>query len=323
MTFFRIRTAHLLTGVAMAAAVALSLAVQAADAPLTRLNIAMVPVLDAAPFYYARSQGYYKDAGLDVGFSTNDAGAAAITGVINGTFDAAVTAWFPVAIAVSRGLKLKYVMSPNYVDRRPGHGDEAVITKPGSGINSYKDLEGKTVATNALTSLTVLGTKIVMKRTGADPDKVRFVALPFKSTVQAVAQGQADAAIVVTPFQTEAQEAGLKVFGDPAMEAFPLHAPIVTVVTSDATAQKKAAALAAFTAATFRAAKALNGNEPLQRELAQKVFGFPPAVAKKVPLPNFATGPMDLKALQGELDLAHEYGYLARPLKAADMVIGK
>ncbi|HEX7382463.1 MAG TPA: hypothetical protein VF265_09965 [Nevskiaceae bacterium] len=101
-------------------------------------------------------------------------------------------------------------------------------------------------------------------------------------------------------------------FGDPAMEAFPRHAPIVTVVTSDATAWKKRAALEAFTAATFRAAKALNGNVPLQRELAQKV-----------PLPNFATGPMNLEALQGELDLAHEYGYLARPLKATDMVVGK
>ncbi|HEX7382400.1 MAG TPA: ABC transporter substrate-binding protein [Nevskiaceae bacterium] len=293
----------------------------AADSAVTKLNIAMVPVLDAAPFLYAKAQGYYKDAGLEVTFSTNDAGAAVVTGVLNGTYNAAAAAWFPIAIAISKGAPLKYVMASAVDNPVGGYAEAGLVVKPDSGIKGYKDLEGKTVATNALTSLTTLDTKIMMKRAGADPDKVRFVALPFKSSVQAVVQGQVDAAVVVTPFTTEGVQAGLVNLGDPITEASPQYGAGLVLFTSDASAKKNAKALEAFTNATYRAAAELKASEKLTREVAHKIVGLSESVAQKVPLADFNTQPFNVEALQKQLDQAHEYGYLAHPLKAKDVIL--
>jgi NitT/TauT family transport system substrate-binding protein len=288
----------------------------------TKLNIAMVPVLDAEPFLYAQAKGYYKDAGLDVTFSTNDSGPAVVTGVLNGTYDAAAAAWFPVAIAISKGAKLKYVLTASYVAKGPGNGHSGVVVKPDSPIKGYKDLGGKTVATNALTSLTTLTTKMEMKAAGADPASVKFTALPFKTSLQAVAQGQVDAAVVVSPFQTEGELAGLKVVGDPILEAQPVDGAGLVLFTSETSAAKKAQALAAFTKATFRAGSELKASAELQRKVAQEVIGLPADVARKVPLPGIADEPINVGALQKQFDDAYAYGYLARPLKAQDTVLG-
>ncbi len=297
----------------------LATGVQAAEP--VKLNIAMVPVLDAEPFLYAQSRGYYKEAGLEVTFSTNDSGPAVVTGVLNGSYDAAAAAWFPVAIAISKGAKLKYVLTASTVGKGPGQGHSGIVVKPDSPIKGYMDLEGKTVATNALTSLTTLATAIEMKAAGADPAKVKFSALPFKTALQAVAQGQVDAAVVVSPFQTEGELAGLRLIGDPIRDAMPADGAGLVLFTSETSAAQKAAALAAFTQATLRAGGELKANPELQRRVAQDVIGLPADVARKVPLPGIANRPINADALQRQLDAAHAFGHLARPLKAADTLM--
>lgn len=287
---------------------------------LTSLKIATVPTLDAEPVLYAQSRGYYKDAGLDVHISTNDAGPAVVTGVINGTYDAAAAAWFPVAIAISKGAKLKYVTPITFIDHEGHHGVSGIVIKPDSSIKNYKDLAGKTVAVNALTSTLTLDVKTVVRRAGADPDTIKFVALPFKTGVQAVAQGQVDAAMVVSPFQTEGVIHGLKVLGDPTYDVNPQGTPSVMLFTSAASWSKHAKALKAFEEATFKAARELNADEALGRKLAGQLFGLPVAVSQRVPLPGFATGPMDPHIMQETLDHAHKYGYLARALRARDVL---
>jgi len=80
-------------------------------------------------------------------------------------------------------------------------------------------------------------------------------------------------------------------------------------------------AVAAFTKATFRAADELRASTELQRKVAQEVIGLSADVARKVPLPGIANQPINADALQKQLDAAHGYGYLARPLVARDTVI--
>jgi len=309
------------SAIAIVATLLAALTPAADAAEPTKLNIAMVPVLDAEPFLYAQAKGYYKDAGLDVTFSTNDSGPAVITGVVNGSYDAAAAAWFPVAIAISKGAKLKFVLTASTVGKGPGQGHSGLIVKPGSPIKNYKDLEGKTVATNALTSLTTLATGMQMKAAGADPAKVKYSALPFKTALQAVAQGQVDAAVVVSPFQTEGEQGGLQVVGDPIRDAMPADGAGLVLFTSEATAAQKNAALVAFSNATRRAADELKASVDLQRKVAQEVVGLPADVARKVPLPGFANLQINADALQKQLDAAHAFGHLARPLKAADTLV--
>lgn len=287
---------------------------------LTELNISMVPVLDAEPFLYAQEQGYYEEAGLDVNFETNDSGPAVVTGVVNGTYDAAAAAWFPISIAIAKGAELQLVTTASFVDKGAGHGHSGLVVAQDSPIESYADLEGATVATNALTSLTTLTTEIEMDKAGADPEAADFTALPFKASVQAVAQDQADAAVVVSPFQAEGKANGMTVLDDPILEAQPENGAGLVLFTSDLNAGEKKAAFESFNEATFRAAEELQADEDLQRQVAEDVVGLSADVAQEVPMPGFATDPINLNALQGQLDLADEYGYLEQPLTAEDIV---
>lgn len=293
----------------------------AATTGMTTLTIASVNVLDEMPVLYAQKQGYYTAAGLDVKLPTTDSGPAVITGVVNGTYDAAYAAWFPILIAISKGSPLTLVSAASVVKKGIGQGNSGLVVKDGSPITSYKDLVGKKVATNALTSLTTLSTQIRMTAEGADPSTVKFSSLPFKSAIQAVAQGQADAAVVVSPFQTEATLDGLKSIGDPINEAMPVGAPGLALFTSTKNATAKKAALQKFDAATLKASQELAANPALQRQIAQSVVGLGKEVAAMVPMPGFGTITIDLTGLQQQADLAQKYGYLGKPLTAKDIVV--
>src|SRR5699024_7929871 len=124
---------------------------------LSPFKVAMVSSLDTEPYYYALQEGYYEEAGLDVDFSTSDSGPALVTGVLNGTYDAASAAAFPVLIAIGKNTDLKIYPGASVV--APDSGNSGLIVSSDSAITGYEDLEGKTVATNALTSLTSLALK--------------------------------------------------------------------------------------------------------------------------------------------------------------------
>lgn len=305
-------------GITAIAALASMPAAQAAGA-LTPFKVAMVSSLDTMPYFYAVQQGYYKDAGLDVTLSTNDSGPAVVTGVLNGTYDAATAAAFPILIAIGKGAPLHILAQATVVNQNAGNS--GLVVRKDSTIKGYKDLEGKPVATNALTSLTVLATKIGVKAAGGDPASVKFLALPFKTSVQAVAQGQADAAVVITPFATEAELSGMKVIADPIGTEMPKGAPYGILFTSTKTSKDKQAQFQAFEKATLRAIEQLKADPQLQRKLAVSLVGLKPEVAKAVPLPDYATARIDIDAFQKYANDIAEYGYTAKPVDVSKVTL--
>ncbi|HEX7382402.1 MAG TPA: ABC transporter substrate-binding protein [Nevskiaceae bacterium] len=309
-------------GIGIMAASALaagSFAGAASAAPLTPMNIAMVTSMDTEPYMYAKQQGYYKDVGLDVTLSTTDSGPAIATGVINGTYDAAAAAAFPILIAISRGAPLRIM--PGVTTVGPGVGNSGLVVKADSPIKNYKDLVGKTVATNALTSLTTLATKLGVKQEGGNPDGIHFVSLPFKSSLQAVARGQAAAAVVISPFETEAEINGMKVISDPIGTMMPKGSPYNIMFTSVKNAKSKAKEFAAFHEATARAVKELKADPALQRKLAVSLMGMSKKVAEKTLLPAYDAGPINLPQFQKYADDIAEFGYTKAPVHVADVVI--
>lgn len=301
------------------AAIAFTQPAQAADGALAPFKVAMVSSIDTMPYFYAAQQGYYKDAGLDVTLSTNDSGPAVVTGVLNGTYDAATAAAFPILIAIGKGADLRVLAGAVVIT--PNTGNSSLVVRKDSAIKGYKDLEGKSVATNALTSLTVLATKIGVKAAGGDPSRVKFLALPFKTASQSVAQGQADAAVVINPFGTEAELAGMKVIADPIGTQMPKGAPYQILFTAAKTAKDKPAQFQAFEKATLRAIEKLKADPQLQRKLAVSLVGFGPEVAKAVALPDYTTARIDLGAFQKYADFVAEYGYTGKPVDVSKVTV--
>lgn len=288
------------------------------DGSLKPFKVAYVPSFDNAPYLYAQAHGYYKQAGLKVTLSPVDAGPAISAGVINGSYDAGSSALFPLLIAVSKGQPLKIFMTVDTIG--PGLGNSGLIVTADSPIKGYKDLDGKTVATNALTSLTTLATKIAVDKAGGDSKSIKFLSLPFNSSVQAAERGQADAAVVISPFQTQAVLDGMQQVADPIGEMMPKGSPYGVLFTSADTGKAKGAEMAAFRTATERAMKALGGDEALQRQLAQSEAGLSAAVAQKVELPHYTTT-IDHAATQQYADLVAQYGYTDKPVDVKSLIL--
>ncbi|GGN10094.1 ABC transporter substrate-binding protein [Halarchaeum nitratireducens] len=113
--------------------------------------------------------------------------------------------------AVPEGLS---VVGVDFWDAAPENYDVSVFAAPDSGITSISDLEGKTVAVNALGtgvhSVYVKG----LRSAGLSRDDVEFVEMGFPTYTSALNEGKIDAGIYPALFAVGARSEGFnRVFG--------------------------------------------------------------------------------------------------------------
>ena len=85
-----------------------------------------------------------------------------------------------------------------------------VLVKGDGPIKTPKDLEGKTIAGNALKGVCEIVIRAALSKLGVDNSKVKFVAIPFPAMRAALNAGQVDAICAPEPFMTQ----GLTLDGD-------------------------------------------------------------------------------------------------------------
>lgn len=140
-----------------------------------------------AYFYVAREKGYYKAEGFDVNFVRGQGSADAIKKVAAGiaTFGFADAG----SLVLARGNDGVPVKLVSVVYAKP---PQAIFAVRGGGINSPKDLEGKTVADTASSSVRLLFPAFA-KAAGIDATKVKWVIAEGSALPSLLANGRADA----------------------------------------------------------------------------------------------------------------------------------
>ena len=140
-----------------------------------------------AYFYVAREKGYYKAEGFDVNFVRGQGSADAIKKVAAGvaTFGFADAG----SLVLARGNDGVPVKLVSIVYARP---PQAIFAIKGSGIASPRDLEGKTVADTASSSVRLLFPAFA-KAAGIDATKVKWVVAEGSALPSLLANGRADA----------------------------------------------------------------------------------------------------------------------------------
>lgn len=164
-------------------------------------------LLCGVPYEVARTDGYFKNHGLDVQLVYTRGGNAAMQALIGGAVDYAATA-LDVALQA-------YVNVHADIRRFAVTGRLplfAVVTAPkaASQIQSIKDLEGKTVGVSALGNADHSLTIYLLKEAGGDPAKVQFATMGV-NLFEALRQGQIDAGVVQEPALTLLRRAGAHV----------------------------------------------------------------------------------------------------------------
>lgn len=178
-----------------------------AGADLKDIKISLMSVVDVAPVYAAMEQGYFEEQGLRVEIVPSTGGAAAIPGLIGGSFHFAYGNIVSNVLAVDKGLDLVAIAPTVGVPQEDGIN--GIVVKPDSNIQSGADLEGKSLAVNTRNNIVWLMARAWIRATGGDPDKVTYREVPFPQMQDAVHGGQVDAAFLHAPFYALAIESGL------------------------------------------------------------------------------------------------------------------
>ncbi|BDV31178.1 ABC transporter substrate-binding protein [Microbacterium terricola] len=157
----------------------------------TRLTLALEyfhPWPNAAGFYVAREQGWYRDAGIELEIRTVDPGIGdTLEHIVTGRADLGVFPTNRLLVRRELGQDLRAVAAINQ------RGLETVRTLQSSGIRSLADLEGRRIALNP-TPRGVAIVRELVARAGGDPDRVELVDAGARElTADDLAAGHADA----------------------------------------------------------------------------------------------------------------------------------
>ncbi|MGO1561571.1 ABC-type nitrate/sulfonate/bicarbonate transport systems periplasmic components-like protein [Actinomycetales bacterium JB111] len=175
---------------------------------LTPLSVALFPAADVAPVYLAIEQGFFEDEGLDVSVQMLDSGAAATAAVVSGDVNIGFSNPASVVIARSQNLPVTIVAPASAAGDTPEDAYSGVLVQADSDIEDITDLEGRTVAVNALGNILEITLRHALDDAGVDSSTVELVEIPFPEMPATLEAGHVDAIFEVEPFVTQTVQTG-------------------------------------------------------------------------------------------------------------------
>ncbi len=142
-------------------------------------------------FYWAQDKGYFKAENLDVTIDQGEGSAAAVSRVMSGTYQAGVGDMN----AIIQGASTRPGDAPVMVYMIYNRAPFALITKAGSSIKSFKDVEGKTLGSPAGGAAFKVFAALA-KKNGIDEKKVTWTNMAPNLQEQMLLRGQVDASAV-------------------------------------------------------------------------------------------------------------------------------
>jgi NitT/TauT family transport system substrate-binding protein len=184
----------------------------ASEGGRTRLTVRLLPIWDVAPVYLGIKKGFFADEELELDIELGQGGAETVAPVLDGTVQIGYSNTPSLFHAAVAGLPIEIVApAAGPPPEKQGNGENlegAVMVMRDSSIRSYADLEGKTVAVNALGSVADLTLQAALNDHGIDPGNVENLEVPFPDMQAALDAGHVDAAVMVSPWKTMAELSG-------------------------------------------------------------------------------------------------------------------
>jgi len=275
-----------------------------------------------AYYFVAQDRGYYKAADLDVDIVRGQGSADAVKQVAAGTAQLGFADAASVILArANDGVPVKIVAE---VYGRPPH---AVFTIEGSGITKPKDLEGRTIADSASSSLPKMFPAYA-KAAGIDATKVKWLFVTSDAIAATLALGRADAVTYYTISEAlllksiSPKKLTILKFSDVGMDFYSNG-----LIASDAIIQSKPDVVKRFVQATLRglkdsiedpeaAAKILN---KYQRQIEVDIGTAEMKVVASLVKPP--VGSVEKDQMQRTLDLVAASFDLKRPVNIDDVYV--
>ena len=275
-----------------------------------KVAVGVIPIVDVAPIYLGKQQGFFEDEGIDLSLETGQGGAAIVPGVASGQFQFGFSNITSLLIASSKGLPIEVVAAGNSSTGKVGADFGAVVVPAGSSIKKPSDLVDKTVAVNTLNNIGSTTINKVVGDDGGDPTGIKYVELGFPDMPGALAKKQVDAAWVVEPFLSITVAQG----ATPVAWNFAGTDPdlmIAAYFTSEKTAKSDPDLVKRFTAAMNKSLEYADGHPDEVRKVLSTYTSVDAATAAKLTLPRWPTQ-IDEHSFDLLADLAVQDGALEK-----------
>lgn len=197
-----------------AAALATPFVARTALAQRAPARVGVIPIIGAAPIFVAEKEGWVKEAGLDLTFTTFESGPAMIQALASGTIDIYVAGVAPLGVARSRGVDVKVVASTATgenvfvaVPRLAAHFKEGV--SHAQAFKAYKAATGKPARLATQPAGSVPNATLqywLWEQIKADRTDVEVVPMGIDATQQAVLADAVEGATVREPALTIIQK---------------------------------------------------------------------------------------------------------------------
>ncbi len=292
---------------------------QSAKLEVSELQVGLLPIAVHTPVFAAQQLGYFAQEGLKVATQFGVGGAALLPLAIQGQLQL-------VNIPIATGLQARaqnidiVMIGPGTTtERSKPPAQTATIAKAGSSIQQLSDLTGKKVAVNVINSVDWLYTRALLEKGGADLKTVTFIELPYPNMIDAIVNGQVDAATVTQPFLYFGTSSGkVKRLGYDLLDVQP-----GVQVSGYATTRKWAIAnpntLAAFERAVARADDYLNANHAEAVAMVSKFTHAKPEVVEAANVPYW-TNELYPDNIELQMKLMVKYGMLRKPQDVHDLI---
>lgn len=187
------------------------------DGEITPLKVTTLGLCNEVQLYWALSQGYFENHGLDVEPAQVLGGAASISALVSDEVDIAYTNIITGMLSFAEGVPLVFVgNSVNTATPPLPEASGMWVRAEDQELQEPTDLEGRTVVTNELGGFLQAVASAWIDRNGGDFTAVDWVALPIPDMVPSLLEGRVDAVHMTSQAVAHAVEDGsIRSIGDP------------------------------------------------------------------------------------------------------------
>jgi NitT/TauT family transport system substrate-binding protein len=284
---------------------------------LTSITVAGVPEESATPALWARQNGIYRKAGLEVDVQAQNSGSAIAAGVAGGSYAIGKSSLVSLIIAHAKNIPFVLVAGGGLYDsKNPNFG---LVVKTDSAIKTAADLNGKNVAVSALNDLYAIGTRSWMDKNGGDSSTIKQLELPISAVADAIAAGRVDAGGLIDPELASAVEDGKVRWLAHDFDAIALRFMYTGWFTTADYLAKNRTTVANFARAMRESSAYVNGHAGDTVDVLAKFSAMDPARIRKMHRISYATT-LDSKLVQPMIDACAKYKVIPAAFDAKDMI---
>ena len=249
------------------------------------LRIALLPILDAFPYYVAEAEGFFDEYGVNVEAVPVASGLERDQLMQSGEIDGMLNEMITTANFNRNRIQVKTVIAARKA--YPQYPLFRLLSAPGSGLSATSDLAGVPIGISKNTIIEYVTDRLLAAE-GLNSQTIKKKSVPvIPERYQLLLQGRLKAATLPDPLAKSALEAGAGEIVDDA--SYPDYSVSVLSFSVNAL-NNKAGVVRLFLKAWDRAAAAINADPESFRVLLLKKIRVPKNIRKTFKIPPYPRG---------------------------------